>query len=295
MNEISAMMKGVVLAATLSFAGYASAGSILWIGDSQGNLGTVDTATGAATVIGNMGSVMTDIAFDPSGHLYGISFTNQLYSINTATAAASLLGNFGPWASLSNSTINSLVFDNAGNLYAAGNALFNINSTNGQATFLGFGSNGTGGLYSSGDLAFVGGKMYLSGDYFGYDRLLVVNPSNPSSSYPVNYPYSGSYITDGSTYYQSVFGLASPDNAHLYGVDGTTILDINTGTGHANVLANYGGHGLGSAYGTAFYSEAGATPPPPVVATTPLPAALPLMLSGLGVLGFASRRRREAV
>lgn len=31
-----------------------------------------------------------------------------------------------------------------------------------------------------------------------------------------------------------------------------------------------------------------------VVSTTPLPAALPLMLSGLGVLGFASRRRKVA-
>ena len=44
----------------------------------------------AATLAG-IGAALTDIAFAPNGNLYGISF-NNLYSINTSTGAATLIG-----------------------------------------------------------------------------------------------------------------------------------------------------------------------------------------------------------
>jgi hypothetical protein len=290
MKMRNATLKGIVLASALGFATGTFAAPTLWIDDASGNLGTVDVTTGNVNYIGNMGSVMTDIAFDPTGQLYGIS-SSALYQINTSTAAATMVGSFGAAAAMSSTTINSLVFSSSGTLYAAGSALFTLNTSSGAASFVGFGPSFMGGIHSSGDLAFVGGKLYLSDDYYGYDRLVVVDPNNPSSSsttYPVNYPYSGSYITDGSTYYQSVFGLATPDNTKLYGVDGTTILDINKSTGFATVLTNYAGYGLGAANGTAFYTEAGAT-----VAAVPEPESYAMILAGLGLLGFMARRRKQ--
>lgn len=56
----------------------AHAAPILWL--STGNpdtLATVDVATGTTSVIGSTGRVfLTDIAFDPTGNLFGISFDN---------------------------------------------------------------------------------------------------------------------------------------------------------------------------------------------------------------------------
>lgn len=45
--------------------GVASASPILWVGDSDGTLGTVDVASGTDTVVGEMPVTMIDIAFDP--------------------------------------------------------------------------------------------------------------------------------------------------------------------------------------------------------------------------------------
>ena len=41
----------------------------MYVDDSNGRLGTVNVATGAVNLSGSMGTVMTDIAFDPKGHL----------------------------------------------------------------------------------------------------------------------------------------------------------------------------------------------------------------------------------
>ncbi len=90
------------------------AGVILYINDSNNNLGTVDVGTGTVTVIGNLGSeTITDIAFSPTGNLFGISFTH-LYQINPATAAVTQIGAHN----IPNG--NALVFGSDGTLYAAG-------------------------------------------------------------------------------------------------------------------------------------------------------------------------------
>lgn len=280
-------LEGIVFASALGFATGAFANNpSIWIDDSLGNLGTVDVATGTANLIGNMGTVMTDIAFDPTGKLYGIS-SSSLYSIDTTTAAATLIGgSFSAWSSYG--TLNSLVFDSTGTLWAASRALFKVNVSSGALSYVGAGNSIYSNFQSAGDLAFVGGKLYLSDNTNGNDRLFQINTANVSTSCYVGCPNSSGYITDGSNYYQNVFGLATPDNVHLYGVDGTTILGINTSSGAATVLANYANQGLGAAYGSAFYTEAGAT-----VAAVPEPETYAMMLAGLGLLGFMGRRRKQ--
>lgn len=236
----------------------AVAAPILWVDDASGLLGRVDVATGAVTVVGNMGVVMTDIAFDPAGNLYGITF-NSLYSINKTTAAVSLIGSFGP-------TLNSLVFSSGGTLYAASNSLYTLNKTTGAATLIGTG----GGYNSSGDLAFSGGNLYLTSTTPAADTLFRLSTT------------TGVGTAVGAMGSGAFFGLASPDNAALLGVAGTNIYSVNPVTGASTLLIGYGGKGLGVANGSAFLSEAGA-PEPETVA-----------LLGLGLMALVMTRRKRA-
>jgi hypothetical protein len=285
------IFQAAVLASALGVVPCASAGPTLWIGDGLGNLGTVGVTTGAQTVIGGMGQVMTDIAFDPSGNLYGIT-TSALYRINTGTAATTLVGSLGSAVS---GSFNALVFDNSGVLYtAAGGGLYTVNPTAGATTLVPGSSCPVSGtcLSSSGDLAFVGGKLYITSDHSGPDSLWQVGTSfmNSSNTFPVAYP-SNSDIRTGLTTYANVFGLASPDHTSLYGVDGTQVLLINKSNGTATVLSDYGAPtGLSAANGAAFFTEAGA------VAASPVdePATLATLLVGLGLSGLLARRRKRA-
>ena len=80
---------------------------------------TIDPNTGVGTLIGSTsGHVMTDIAFDSSGTLYGWSGwrdrgTSDLNTINLTTGAATIVGDFG-----GDTSGNGLAFDSSGTLYA---------------------------------------------------------------------------------------------------------------------------------------------------------------------------------
>lgn len=236
------------------------AGPILWVGDSGGRLGTVDVATGHATVIGVMAEVMTDIAFDPSGNLYGITF-DSLYSIDSSTGSSTLIGSLG-------ASLNSLVFGADGTLYAANTSLFTINTSTGAATLVGTGGDPYG---SSGDLAFIDGELYLSSGDLGSDNLVKLDTT------------TGAGTLVGSIGAPIVFGLATDNNIDLYGLTGTEVLSIDPLTGAGNFLVDYSGQGLGVAYGSAFYSESGAVPEP---------GTCVLLLTGLAAL--VAKRRAQS-
>ena len=256
---------GIALPLTLG-ASIAHAVPVMHVDDSAGNLGTVDVATGNATVIGNMGVTMTDIAFSPSGQLFGLTFTG-FYSINPTTAAATFIGNHSVPGG------NALVFAADGTLYAAGfqsTSLFTINPATGAGTSLGSIS-----VASGGDLAFNGGNLFLA---TLTNQLFLINLANLATSTAVG-PFGVG----------SVFGLATGDDGVLYAVAGTQVFTVNTATGAATNPINYGLQGLGSANGQSFFTEAGAPAPNPV----PEPTTLFLLGSTLTGMGLAAWRRRR--
>jgi len=236
----------------------ANAAPIMHVHDSSGNLATVDVVTGAVNVIGNMGVTMTDIAFDPNGNLFGVSFTS-LYSINAQTAAASFIGNLGR-----SSGHNSLVFSSTGTLYAASGTstdLFTINTATGAAASL-----GNMGFASGGDLAFFNDEFYLASVASELVKIDLGNLANTSAVGPFGVA--------------NVFGLATGDNNILYGVGGTLICEVNTASGAASACVDYGGQGLGQAFGQSFSTEA----------VVPEPGTALLLGVGMAVLSMRARR-----
>ena len=67
-----------------------SSGTI-YLATEAGGLYAWTVATGSLRFVGNMGVQLTDIAFDPEGRLYGISF-NSLWQVDPLTAETQLVG-----------------------------------------------------------------------------------------------------------------------------------------------------------------------------------------------------------
>lgn len=126
-----------------------------FISDDTGNLFSIDPSSGAVLAfIGQTAEVMFDIAFDPSGNLYGVDSTDNLYRIDVSTATATLIGSLGVFA-------NSLEFRSDGALFAAGyNTIYSVNTSTGSATAL---LTLPSQYQAAGDLAFDAvGNLYLT-------------------------------------------------------------------------------------------------------------------------------------
>jgi hypothetical protein len=209
--------------------------SFFYVVDYVGNLGTVDVGTGSSTLIGNTGYILTDLAFTSSGAMWGNDFSN-LFSIDPVTAVVSRVGALGVGG------MNALVGNGNGLLAASGTStsLYSVNTSTGAATAL----TGSLGYVSAGDLAFHGRNLYGT----------VINGA---FSDLVQIVLSGSSFTATDlghvTHDTSLLGLVDDADGNLYGIDGTTVLRINTTNPPASVVvvADYSANhsGLGTANG----------------------------------------------
>lgn len=249
----AALRRTFLLLAFAALASPAAAQNVteLYVHDAQGQLAVVDVASGQVTIVGDMGVVMTDIAFASDGRLFGLDFTT-VYEIDPRTAVVAAIGSHGI------SDGNALVFGADGTLYAMGgssNQLYEIDPTTGSASSL-----GTAGVFSAGDLAFLGGELYVSSS----SHTLVRIDLGP--------PVAGATV--GGFGFFDVYGLATSDAGVLYGVAGTQIFGVDPLTGAGALLSDYSGQGLDIAYGSSFQGEAfQACPLAPVAGCLVVPTA----------------------
>ncbi len=124
--------------------------------DDDGLLYRVDVATGCTTVLGAAGIALWDIASNAHGEVFALGqLGTNLYRIDTSTFLASLVGPTG-----STALLNSLTFDDAGVLWAAGDdELVTLDTVTGAASSV----TALGGRQSAGDLApSLDGRLVLT-------------------------------------------------------------------------------------------------------------------------------------
>lgn len=224
LSEPRRFLKVLITVTTLVSAGAAQAAPVFVVSDTANNLLRVDMTSGAASVIGNTGSVgpFTDLAVSPTGTLWGITFST-LYRINPNTAALTLVGDHGV------SAANALAFSSDGTLYmAAGSSasLYTVNTSNGVAAAL----PGSMGTNSDGDLAFHNGQLYLAGTNGQLVRITLGTTVAGTNVGPFGVP--------------DVYGLTSDSVGRLIAVSGRTFYQTNTSTGALTPLFSYSGFGI---------------------------------------------------
>ncbi|MBP7001463.1 hypothetical protein [Amaricoccus sp.] len=245
------------VAFALMAPGLGAAAPLLTISDDTGRIGDVDLRTGAVTNLRRLDRNFTDLAYDPQGKLYGLDFSELSVIEGSTTREIGAHGMAG--------SANGLAFGRDGKLYGSSDALYTLDLGTGKSARV-----GPGNFTSSGDLAFVGRKLYLSSTTPIADTLVRVDAATGAGRAVGGFGRSG------------VFGLFARNGA-LFGVAGTSILRIDQATGAAAEIADYGGQGLGIAFGAAYSGEA--------VVPVPVPAAAPMLGAAVALLVGLGRRR----
>ncbi len=159
------------------------------------------------------------------------------------------------------------MFATDGTLYAAGGEtsnLFEVNPDTGESTDI-----GNTGFYSGGDLAFNQEDLFLSSRIAQLVRIDLANDSKGTAVGPFGFT--------------RVWGMSTGADGLLYGLSDTSLFAVDISTGDGTFISDYGGQGLGGAYGSDFAMEG----------AVPIPASAWLFSSGLvGLIGFRRKYRK---
>lgn len=264
----AALFAGLALAVT---AGPASA-ALFGLSSNTNSLYSIDAGTGAATLIGATGFnvSLTGLSF-ADGVLYGTDIFNlpgglYMATIDTTTGAATGFSdqdgsiNWHGLASMESGPLYTIDIDD--------NNILKSITTGGVVTSIGSGAgiDGRGMAYDDGN-----GILYATGG----SSLYTVDTTTGTSSLIGNMGLNTSY-----------FGLAFDEiNGILYGngADANSLYRIDVTTGAATLI---GANGVSDIDGLAWIEMD--------VPRIPVPAALPLLASGIGALAVMRRRRRAA-
>jgi hypothetical protein len=201
------------------------------------NLITIDTATGAATIVGALGfEGVHSLAYDSrSGMLYGVdNALNQLITIDRTTGAGTAVGPIGA------RNVQGLAFDSAGTLYGveygvdlALDVLFTINTATGAATVV-----GPLGFTAVSSLAYDSSSGILYGVDYIRDQLITINATTGAATAVGTAP--------GTAGPGNVVGLTFSPSGTLYAAVAfpDQLLTIDTATGTATVVGPVGVDGL---------------------------------------------------
>ena len=223
----------VALVLTGLSGGLAQASPLMYVNDSANRLLTVDLSTGHAERLGTTDAQLTDIAFSPTGRLYGVTST-YVYEIDPADGSSTLLGPHGFGGPGQAGGIDSLTFTADGKLYAAGdNVLIRIDPVTGVGTRVG----ALSGYRSAGDLAVdLQGRLLLTTDA---GTLVQVDCLNGGAA-PI-----------GSLPFQDIYACSGSLDGTLYGLrPNNQIVTINPQTGQSTAVGSvYGDFLLGKPWG----------------------------------------------
>ncbi len=247
-------LRGMIYSAAIAITINTEASAALLGVSTNGNTYSINTTTGAATLLGtNSGSSFHGVSRNSAGIYYAQDWGNA-FQFLSLTQINPTTGQKGPDIGAGTVLVQDMAFSPSDVLYSLGDdsgpdTLRTIDVTTGAATDI-----SRLNAYSGG-MAFVGGTLYASGAGNG----LVTIDLTTGAQTDVNGSVAGGWT--GMTY----------DSGVLYGTDGSNLYSINTTTGVQTLIGNTGASGL---HGLA--------------PSLPEPASLGLLAIG----GIAALRRR---